>query len=207
MATSPWPTIHAERAALVDDLKTLTDEQWKTPSLADGWSVEDALAHMIAPTEMNPPVFIGRLIRSGFKFNTMQDKLIAKATAGGPAATLAHFERQVGSTTHPPGPADTWLGETIVHAEDIRRPLGIKRDYPEAALVRLADLYRKSNTLIGGKRRASGLTLRATDCDYVAGDGPEVSGPLLSIVMAITGRHQVLDDLSGDGVAVLRDRM
>jgi len=34
----------------------------------------------------------------------------------------------------------------------------------------------------------------------------EVSGPLLSIVMAITGRHQVLDDLEGPGVAILHSR-
>jgi len=31
-AASPWPAIHAERAALADDLAALTDEQWSTPS-------------------------------------------------------------------------------------------------------------------------------------------------------------------------------
>jgi hypothetical protein len=34
-----------------------------------------------------------------------------------------------------------------------------------------------------------------------------VSGPLLSLVMAMTGREAVLTDLSGDGVAALRARM
>jgi hypothetical protein len=32
-----------------------------------------------------------------------------------------------------------------------------------------------------------------------------VSGPLLSLIMAMTGRQAVLSDLSGDGVAALRD--
>ena len=207
MASSPWPTIHAERAALVDDLKPLTDAQWKTPSLATGWSVEDVLAHMTGATELTPPTFFVKLAASGFRFNAMQEKTVAKITAAGPKETLSHFERQVGSTKHPPGPVDTWLGETIVHAEDIRRPLGIAHTYPTEALVRLMDLYRKSNTLIGGKRRSTGLQLVATDVDQSFGDGPVVSGPLLSLVQAITGRKQVLDDLSGDGLATLRDRV
>jgi hypothetical protein len=33
-----------------------------------------------------------------------------------------------------------------------------------------------------------------------------VSGPVLSLVMAMTGRKQADDDLSGDGVATLRSR-
>jgi hypothetical protein len=35
-ASSPWPLIHGERKALVDDLGTLTDEQWATTSLCPG---------------------------------------------------------------------------------------------------------------------------------------------------------------------------
>jgi hypothetical protein len=36
--------------------------------------------------------------------------------------------------------------------------------------------------------------------------GPEVSGPTLSLVMAMTGRKQADDELAGDGVATLRSR-
>ena len=31
--TSPWPLIHAEREALIDELGTLTGGQWATASL------------------------------------------------------------------------------------------------------------------------------------------------------------------------------
>jgi hypothetical protein len=40
-SSDPWPTIHAERSALVADLESLTDAQWATPSLCAGWSVRD----------------------------------------------------------------------------------------------------------------------------------------------------------------------
>jgi hypothetical protein len=39
-----------------------------------------------------------------------------------------------------------------------------------------------------------------------AGEGPEVQGPSESILMAITGRAVALDELSGPGVEVLRQR-
>jgi hypothetical protein len=60
--------------------------------------------------------------------------------------------------------------------------------------------------LIGSKNRVAGLTLRASDADWSHGTGPEVSGPILSLVMAMTGRKAAIDDLSGEGVATLRSR-
>ncbi|HEU5386674.1 MAG TPA: hypothetical protein VFV73_12285 [Streptosporangiaceae bacterium] len=47
---------------------------------------------------------------------------------------------------------------------------------------------------------------RTTDADWSHGTGPEVKGPVLSLVMAMTGRTVADDDLAGDGVATLRSR-
>jgi len=94
-----------------------------------------------------------------------------------------------------------------VHSKDIRGPLGIAHAYPTDALVRVADFYKGSNLIIGAKSRIEGLTLTATDTDWSTGGGPEVRGPMLSLVMAMTGRSAVLPDLSGDGVDTLRGRM
>src|SRR5207244_7139990 len=136
----------------------------------------------------------------------MTAKAIARECEGTPADTLCRFGEHVDSSTHPPGPGDTWLGETIVHSEDIRRPLGIAHDYPVDAVTRVIDSYQKSNILIGGKKRSAALTLRATDADWSAGTGPEVTGPALDILLAVTGRGAGVDGLTGDGVATLRSR-
>ena len=119
---------------------------------------------------------------------------------------MAYFEGVLTSVKHPPGPNTTWLGETIVHSEDIRRPLGITHSYPAEAVVAVADFYTGSNLLIGSKRRITGLALLATDAEWSHGTGPEVAGPILALVMAMTGRTAALDDLTGDGVATLRTR-
>src|SRR4051812_8330921 len=41
-----WTMVHAERAALIDDLGDLRDAQWGEPSLCDGWTVHDVVAHL-----------------------------------------------------------------------------------------------------------------------------------------------------------------
>jgi hypothetical protein len=70
----------------------------------------------------------------------------------------------------------------------------------------VATFFTGSNLLIGAKNRIDGVTLRATDGSWTHGTGPEASGQLLSLVLAMTGRTAALDDLSGEGVAVLRSR-
>jgi uncharacterized protein (TIGR03083 family) len=201
-----WPVVHAERKALAADLHPLGQEQWSSPSLCGSWTVREVCAHMTATAKMTPPAFFAKLIASGFSFERVQAKGIAAETGSTPAETLARFEAVVNSVKHPPGPADTTLGETIIHAQDIRRPLRIQHEYPTEAVARIADFYTRSNLLIGAKRRIAGLTLRASDATWSHGSGPEVSGPLLSLVLAMTGRKVALDDLSGEGTATLRAR-
>lgn len=202
-----WPTVHAERKALAADLEGLTDEQWQTRSQCHEWTVRDVLAHMTGAAKISPAAFFPRLIASGFSLTKMQAKDIITEKGASPAETLANFKAVANFTKHPPGPTDTWLGEAIVHSEDIRRPLGIKRDYPKDAVAQVADSYKKSNLVLGAKKRIAGLKLQATDHDWSHGAGPEVSGPMISLLMVIAGRGVALDDLSGDGVATLKSRM
>jgi hypothetical protein len=114
--------------------------------------------------------------------------LAAGERGASPADTLANFESVLTSVKHPPGPTVTWLGETIVHSEDIRRALGITHAYPVDAVVAVAGFYQGSNLLIGSKNRIAGLALRATDAGWSHGTGPEVKGPVLSHDRAHGGR-------------------
>jgi uncharacterized protein (TIGR03083 family) len=206
VSNNVWPVIHAERKALAADLRALRDDQWSTASLCSQWTVRDVTAHMTATAKITPAGFFAKLAASGFSFGRLQAKDIATEKGASPADTLARFEAVVTSEKHPPGPAATMLGETIIHAEDIRRPLGIRHEYPAGAVAQVADFFKGSNLLIGSKRRIDGLRLRATDADWACGSGPEVSGPLMSLVMAMTGREAALADLTGEGAGTLRAR-
>ena len=98
------------------------------------------------------------------------------------------------------------LGEIVVHGEDIRRPLGLTHIIDEAAQVAVADNYVKTNLLIGSKRRIAGLRLVATDLAWTYADGPEVTGPLTSLILAMSGRSDALVDLRGEGAPLPTSR-
>ena len=201
-----WPVVHDERAALAADMASVSDEQWSSPSQCEGWTVRDVLAHMTATANMTPAAFFPKMLASGFSFDKVQAKGIAAERGASGADTLSRFQAVIGNTKKPPGPKDTVLGETIIHAEDIRRTLGMQRAYPDDALVEIADFYKGSNLIIGTKRRIEGLSLKATDTGWSHGSGPEVSGPMLPLLLAMAGRKGVLGELGGDGVATLRER-
>lgn len=206
MSDPLWDTIHAERAAIADDVEGLTQDQWDSPSLCAGWSIHDLLAHQAGTAASSPARFFVRFARSGFSFSKFAENAIAEMKGATPAETLARFRSLMNSTSAPPGPKTTWLGEVIVHSEDMRRPLGIQHDYPMAAVRQAADFFKGSNTIIGTKSRIAGLRLVASDTDWNHGDGPEVRGPMLSLLMAMTGRGAACADLQGEGVATLRER-
>jgi len=188
------------------DLGTLTGEQWTTRSLCADWTVRDVLGHMIATAKMTPPKFFTSMAAAGFRFNNMNAKGVAAEATTNPADGLAHLRSHLKDTTHPPGPVEAMLGEAVIHPADIRTPLGIAHEYPEEALIRVADFYKGSNLIVGAKRRIEGLTLRATDTGWTTGSGPEVTGPHLSLILAMTGRSAALAELAGPGVDTLKSR-
>jgi uncharacterized protein (TIGR03083 family) len=168
--------------------------------------VRDVAGHLIASTEQSPLVFFGRLAKAGFSFDRMVATDARRCGSGDPSSLAAEMRSGALRRNHPPGPLTAMLGEAVVHGEDIRRPLGLSREIPEETLVAVADFYKGSNLLIGAKRRISGLGLKATDASWSNGDGPEVAGPLASLVVAMTGRREAYADLSGEGVATFAKR-
>jgi uncharacterized protein (TIGR03083 family) len=201
-----WTYIHVERRDLADTLDTLTPDQWDVASWCDGWTIQETTGHVVAAAEQTFPNFYKELAQAGFRFNVFTARGAARVASAGPNSLLRRLRARTTTTNHPPAPVMAMLGEIVVHGEDIRRPLGLTHSSPEPALVAVADTWKNSNLLIGGKRRISGLRLRATDTDWTHGDGPEVFGPLQSLVLAMTGRKGSHGDLGGDGLEVLAGR-
>ena len=205
-AVGTWSLIHAERAFLAADLAELAEQRWAARSLCELFTVREVLAHLTAGASLNPVRWMAGVIRCRFDFDRQVAMRLAEQMGATPAETLARFRRVIASTTKPPVPVVAMLGETIVHGEDIRRPLGIERDYPVTTVTAVAGYYQGSDLPVNTKKRASGLRLTATDGPFTAGAGPQVSGTTLALVMAMAGRAPYCDELDGDGVAILRKR-
>jgi uncharacterized protein (TIGR03083 family) len=201
-----WRHIHGERREMVETLSSLSPEQWATPSLCEGWSVQVTTGHLLSAAEQTPMGFYRELVSAGLRFNVFTDRSSRRLAAIGPDELVRRLGARVTTTNRPPAPVLAMLGEIVVHGEDIRRPLDLKHETPEAAMVALADGWKRSNLLIGAKRRIAGLRLRASDVEWEHGDGPEVTGPMISLLLAMSGRQQALGDLQGEGLSTLAGR-
>jgi uncharacterized protein (TIGR03083 family) len=202
-----WKLIHAERAAVADMLASLSPEQWASASLCGTWSVQIAAGHILAGAEQTTGRFLGHMVTNGFRFNVMIDRDARTAGQLPPAEIIDRLRATTSTTNRPPAPVVTMLGEVVVHGEDIRHPLGLKGTTSPEALLACLEMYKEANFPVGTKKRIAGLRVVAADVDWSHGTGPEVSGPAAPLLLAMTGRTGALDDLTGDGVASLRDRM
>ncbi len=201
-----WTYIHHERAQMADTWEGLSSEQWASASWCERWTVQDLAGHVVAAAEQTPLNFYKEMFQAGFRFNVFADRAARRIGTVGPDELVRRLRARTTTTNHPPAPVMAMLGEIVAHGEDIRRPLGQEHQVPEAALVGVADSWKKSNLLIGAKRRIDGVRLQSTDADWSWGDGPEVSGPMVALVLAMGGRKAAHAQLAGEGVAVLASR-
>ena len=191
---------------MAETLNSLSPEQWVAASWCEGWSVRQTAAHVLAAAEQTTFNFYKELIAAGLKFDNFTARGVARLSTVAPDELVRRLRARTTTTNHPPAPVIAMLGEIVVHGEDIRRPLGLSHHSPEPALMAVADSWKNSNLLIGAKRRIAGVQLRATDVEWTHGDGPEVAGPLQSLILAMTGRKGSHQDLSGEGLSLLASR-
>ncbi len=201
-----WHAVHQERRALAEDLAALTDRQWATPSLCEGWEVHDVVAHLAGSAATTRRSFWVSFLRSRFDFDRANAREVAAYRGSTPAETLERFRATITSTATPPGPFVTRLVEIMVHGEDIRRPLGLPRP-PLPPGVHSALEYLAGDALSGGRKRLAGLELSATDAAITVGRGERVEGPVLSLLVAGSGRPAGLEGLHGPGVPILAARL
>ncbi|MBD8044893.1 maleylpyruvate isomerase family mycothiol-dependent enzyme [Arthrobacter sp. Sa2BUA2] len=212
MPSKEWPVVWAavreERRALIDDLTALRPEQWATPSLCPGWDVHDVLAHLVSTAKTTRWRFLRGMVTARFDFDRDNAAGIARERAATPAGTLAEFRRVVDETKTPPAAPATRLVEAIVHGEDIRRPLGISREYPiEHVATALRYQLKTPAAMGGGKQRAEGSRLVAVDSGDAAGSGDVVRGSGLSLLLAVSGRPVHPDEFTGEGAAAFLSRL
>ena len=196
-----------ERRDLADFLETLTPEEWDRPSLCQGWTVRDVVAHMISYEEVGMLGFIGRFARQGFRFGKMNQRRLEELGPRSPAELVADMRAHV----RPSGPtavADARIGLTdgLIHHQDIRRALGRPRQVPAERLIPVIGFAMIAPPL-PAKQNTQGLRLVATDLDWSHGNGAEVTGSGEALLMAVCGRAHALPELAGPGLATLENRV
>ena len=202
-----WMLAHAERAALAEDLAPLDDGQWRHPTLCGRWDVEDVVAHLTAAASMDRWRWMRSMLGARFRVDVHNRRRMAEHRGNVPAETLDRFRAIIPSDTAPSGHTAAYLGEILVHAQDIRQPLELPRTPSVEALTPVADFYARRNFAVRSRTAVAGLQLRADDGPFVSGTGPLVTGSTLALVMSMAGRTPYFGQLDGPGVPALQERI
>lgn len=202
-----WAMIRAARQRLADDLAPLAEEDWRHPTLCDGWDVEHVVAHLTAAGSIGRWRWIRSMVGAGFRPDVHNERRLREHLGGTPAETLQAFQHIIGAQIAPTADTAAYLGEVLVHSEDIRHALGIPTAEDLGALTAVAEFYARHDFTVPSKSLTSGLRLEADDGPFKTGDGPEVRGPTLALVMTMAGRGAYVDQLEGSGRAALVKRL
>ncbi len=189
-----WQKFDAERVALCDDLASIEPGQWDVQSLCSAWKIR----HVVCVARRSP---------WGLRRRNAQERhelrpLHRPAGAGGRDGTAAgasgraegHHREAVGSTDDHAG------HHAFRHRVSLSRHAPAARDQPYAARRnpdRGGKQRQDDGVPVRARKRIAGLRLVATDATWSAGDGPQVGGPLESLILAMAGRPAALEDLSG----------
>jgi uncharacterized protein (TIGR03083 family) len=198
-----WRAIDAHRLKLTDLLRQLTDDEWRHPSLCEGWTVRDVTAHLTLQ-HISVPTAIVEMVRARANMNRLIHDAACRRSSRPVDEMIAQIRGMVGSRRHPPGV--TYLEaliDNLVHSQDITVPLGRRLDLaPEAAATAASRVWS-----LGGpfhaRRKVAGFRLSATDIAWSVGDGPDVETPIDAILLVLTGRLVALPRLAGEGAAGL----
>jgi len=201
------PLAEEERGDLLALLRELTPAQWDAPSLCTDWRVRDVATHVVSYDELSVPATVATFLRGGLRTGKVNQVALIRYRELDTEAIVDLVARHLRPSGLPAGfRGGIALTDGTIHHQDIRRALRLPRTIPEHRLVPVLSFSLGSPTL-PTKGNANRLRLVATDVDWTAGDGPEVTGPGEALLMAAAGRASALNDLSGDGLPILRDRV
>ena len=210
-----WAAIDVQRLRTTDLLETLGPGEWTRPSLCEGWTVRDVAAHLTLQQLTLGSALVGALGHPGSLNHVIHASARARATLP-PDQLIAAIRGMVGSRRHNVGvtPLETLI-DIVVHGQDIALPtsrvLEVPPDVAATAAARVWDgqlsRWGRAKATVFRRLPYDGHRLAATDVDWSVGDGPEIRGPVLMLLLLLTGRAVAISHLDGEGTTDLVERL
>ena len=193
----------AERRDLLDFLGQLEPHEWEAASLCSEWRVRDVVAHLVSYGNLAPVGLVKRFVDGRGSLAGVNRAGVEQVGDRSPEELMTLLEQSL----EPAGPLALFGGrialtDTLIHHQDIRRPLGRPRDIPSDRL-REALSFGLFAPPIRGAWRLRGVRVIATDVDWSFGAGPEARGAGEALLMTMAGRRGVAVELEGPGAGRL----
>lgn len=197
-----------ERRQIASLVGGLNETQLATPSLCAGWDVKTVAAHLACSVVDGSSVQLRAALRRGSLARAIDE--FARRRAQGPAADIVATLRDRADYRLSPmvfGPIAPFA-DILIHGGDIRIPLGLPFE-PDPDDVAIALHYLTGTWPFGfvPLGRLSGIRLHDNDTGRSWRHGAEVRGPGAALMMAVSGRSALLDELDGPGLQILRRRL
>jgi uncharacterized protein (TIGR03083 family) len=191
---------------------TLTDDDWAAPSLCEGWTNHDVLAHLVIGYGSGLGTIVAPMCRHSGSFDRANAEISRTLAARHtPAELLDDF---AGFIDRPAGmgryfPRRLLLGDHVTHELDILFALDREPTTSPAALIAVLNTQVSlPNPFVPAFRNSRGFRIRATDVDWTHGrGGPEIAGRAADLVSVLGNRPRALGRLCGDGMSVLAGRV
>lgn len=192
---------------MADFLASLRLEQWDHPSLCQGWRIRDVAAHVVSYEDHSWADLIKRVAKARLRPGRLNEVALAEYSARDPQELVEFLRKHLtprGATARFAGRVG--LVDALIHHQDMRRPLGMRRQIPAERLL-CALPFAVTAPPLRGFWNARGVRLVATDLAWSRGKGPEARGPAEAILMVLAGRRGVAHDLTGAGASILQQRL
>jgi len=195
-----WIELRRHRCELADRIESLPSEQWDSRSWCEGWRVRDVLGHLVNLAESTNVSMLISQIRSFESPDRTLDRA-ARRLGEEPVPDLAARLRSAADGRfHVIGsPASVALGEVFVHGADALRPAGVDLDVSPVEVLPILNAYRRVGWLAFHAAPSRGRRLVATDAGWAQGQGPQVNGRAVDLLLLLANRRQVLPLLEGPG--------
>jgi uncharacterized protein (TIGR03083 family) len=200
MAT--WERAGQLRRDLADLAEGLTEDQLQSQSLCQAWTVQGVVCHVTGFVATSFPKFMLTVAKNRGDFDKASQEMANTQLDRPFSEVLADLRaKSTKSSALPMFPEELTMTDTMIHTQDIRRPLGLGGGFDErsmrAALVFLTE-HKMATTLVD-RKPLDGVKLSPTDLDWSWGDGAEITGSAEAIMMALASRPAALADISGPG--------
>lgn len=190
--------VSAHRRELAALLAGLSEDQWDTQSLCDGWRVREVVAHLTMPFRLSLPGFVLEMVKARGNMNRMADRYARRGAAALSSRDLvATLENNVDHPWRPPGGGYAGaLSHDVIHGLDLAVPLGLDASLPAERLQYVLPRSDDRGVRYFGVDLA-GVELRANDLDWSFGSGAPLTGRAQDLLLVVCGRQLPAGRLTG----------
>jgi uncharacterized protein (TIGR03083 family) len=192
------------RHAFADGIEALDEAAWNAASWCEGWRVRDVLAHLVRNAEMTYGSLTLDLLRGGFRPDPSVRKAATRLGSLPVAELSDRLRRAADRRFRLPGSTEGMgFVDLLVHGADAFRAIGQEFDAPPADVPPALEALYKTGRVVVHATPQRGRRLVATDLEWSKGEGPEVRGRGIDLLLLVANRRQVLAQLEGPGLAGL----